>query len=151
MRRAHAICKYRGSQRKSAPAWRDGRPFDAPPAECETRFSSASMWQCPQCSETVDDDFEVCWNCSVPRELPAHEDVVPDAPGAQQERRIAVLAAIRAALRIVVAHPTTLPPALAPLLLSLLEHAFGPHDVPDTGTRMSTVLTPLLDVELWTS
>lgn len=26
------------------------------------------MWQCSQCNETVEDDFEVCWNCCAVRE-----------------------------------------------------------------------------------
>ncbi len=26
------------------------------------------MWKCPGCSETVDDHFEVCWNCEGARD-----------------------------------------------------------------------------------
>ena len=24
-------------------------------------------WKCPTCSELVDDDYELCWNCQTPR------------------------------------------------------------------------------------
>jgi hypothetical protein len=33
-------------------------PDDDPPAE---------SWQCPTCGETVETDFELCWNCQTPR------------------------------------------------------------------------------------
>jgi len=26
------------------------------------------MWKCPQCSEEVEEDFDVCWNCGTDRE-----------------------------------------------------------------------------------
>ena len=26
------------------------------------------MWRCPQCSQEVDDDFAVCWNCETFRD-----------------------------------------------------------------------------------
>jgi rubrerythrin len=27
----------------------------------------ANTWKCPTCSETVEEEFELCWNCQTPR------------------------------------------------------------------------------------
>ncbi len=35
---------------------------------CCRTFRMTHMWQCVKCSERVDDDFEVCWNCGTSRE-----------------------------------------------------------------------------------
>jgi hypothetical protein len=39
------------------------------------------MWRCQQCSQEVDDDFEVCWNCENLRETSEiHRDAVLHEP-----------------------------------------------------------------------
>jgi hypothetical protein len=38
-------------------------------------------WKCPACTELVDEDFEVCWNCEQPKpESPTFVDEPPEDP-----------------------------------------------------------------------
>lgn len=34
----------------------------------ENPAHTAPSWRCTQCGETVDEGFDLCWNCSSPRE-----------------------------------------------------------------------------------
>ena len=40
--------------------WQADRPQDEPP-------SPSPPWTCPKCGETVDADFDICWNCQYDR------------------------------------------------------------------------------------
>lgn len=36
------------------------------------------MWNCPACSESIEDNFEVCWNCKTSKDGVPPEDSIPD-------------------------------------------------------------------------
>lgn len=37
------------------------------------------MWTCPECNESIEDNFEVCWNCKTSKDGVPPDDLVPDA------------------------------------------------------------------------
>src|SRR5437867_11812187 len=39
------------------------------------------MWSCSQCGAEVEDDFEVCWNCSTARSGACYEEFHATVPG----------------------------------------------------------------------
>lgn len=43
------------------------------------------MWRCNNCSESVEDDFDVCWNCGTPAK--GGEDAAVDSPAEKREPR----------------------------------------------------------------
>jgi predicted nucleic-acid-binding Zn-ribbon protein len=38
------------------------------------------MWKCPACSEDVEDDFNVCWNCQRAKDGTVPPPAVPEEP-----------------------------------------------------------------------
>jgi len=70
------------------------------------------MWPCPHCGAEVENDFEVCWNCSTPRSGASYEEFLATIPGATarartaafEDEQIAVLQAIEDGLVAVVRH-----------------------------------------------
>jgi hypothetical protein len=48
------------------------------------------MWRCHECGESVDDDFEVCWNCTAARDGAAAEAAEDtDAPAESEPEQMA--------------------------------------------------------------
>ena len=47
------------------------------------------MWRCSQCGAEVEDDFEVCWNCSTARSGASYEEFHADIPSAAAPAPIA--------------------------------------------------------------
>jgi hypothetical protein len=104
------------------------------------------MWRCHHCAEGVEDDFELCWNCGMPRSggEPAWPVPSPDAVAAREydadlgasTGKIGVLAAIELGFRTVVAHPIILLAALPTLAweaIATITHVraagfFTPHE-----------------------
>src|SRR5207247_7815643 len=49
------------------------------------------MWRCSKCGAEVEDDFEVCWNCSTARSGASYEEFHADIPSASAPAPIAAL------------------------------------------------------------
>lgn len=43
------------------------------------------MWNCEECSETLDDNFEVCWACGTARDGTPDPSFKPEGTGDRQE------------------------------------------------------------------
>src|SRR3989454_2744057 len=70
------------------------------------------MWRCSKCGAEVEDDFEVCWNCSTARSGASYEEFHADIPSASapapiaplEVEQIAVLQAIKDGIGAIARH-----------------------------------------------
>lgn len=70
------------------------------------------MWRCSKCGAEVEDDFEVCWNCSTARSGASYEEFHADIPSASapapivapEVEQIAVLQAIEDGIGAIARH-----------------------------------------------
>ena len=111
------------------------------------------MWRCSKCGAEVEDDFEVCWNCSTARSGASYEEFHADIPSASapapiaalEVEQIAVLQAIEDGIGAIARHRVLLLAGVLLVASRLADSFFAIPGAPKVeGANPIALLLPLL-------
>ena len=111
------------------------------------------MWRCSECGAEVEDDFEVCWNCSTARSGASYEEFHADIPSASapapiaalEVEQIAVLQAIEDGIGAIARHRVLLLAGVLLVASRLADSFFATPGTPAVdGANPIALLLPLL-------